>query len=74
MNKVSNLKDHPWSRMTDQERHELKKLGPDTPDIKERQIQLKTKGRKFSKGCYENHKWMTGNIYNLIIKYNLLGV
>ena len=65
INTVSYLKNHPWSQMTEQERLETKWLGPDAPDLKRKQMNVK--GRKFSKDYNEKHKWMTGE--NLLLLY-----
>ena len=46
--------------MNEQERLEVKRLGPDTPDLREQQKDNKQKGREFSKEYYQKHKWMTG--------------
>ena len=56
MNTVERLKERPWSQLSTQEKTEVKRLGPDQPDIKHL---LKT-ARKFSSDWYDKYDWLTG--------------
>ena len=56
MNTVERLKERPWSQLSTQEKTEVKRLGPDQPDIKH----LLTTARKFSSDWYDKYDWLTG--------------
>ena len=56
MNTVQSLKEMPWSRLSLQQKLEVKRLGPDRPDLKPYQ----TTTRKFSADWYSKHDWLTG--------------
>ena len=65
MNSVKSLKERPWLQRTHDERMEIKRLGPDQPDLTEIHNRLKLKGRTFQKGWYTRCPWLTGCIDTL---------
>ena len=74
MNTVSNLKICPFSRLSQQEKLELKRLGPDRPELIRSESSSST-SRKFSQSWYSA---IHGEVYNLgasldVITQMLLG-
>ena len=59
MNTVSNLKICPFSRLSQQEKLELKRLGPDRPELIRSESSSSTL-RKFSQSWYTKYEWLTG--------------
>ena len=59
MNTVSNLKICPFSRLSQQEKLELKRLGPSRPELIRSESSSST-SRKFSQSCYTKYEWLTG--------------
>ena len=55
MNTVKYLRDHPFSQLNGQEKLEVKRLGPDRPELIRSQS-----SRKFSSGWYNKYEWLTG--------------
>eukprot|EP00795_Rhopilema_esculentum_P017770 gene17770-9443_t len=58
MNTVSNIKIRPFSRLTQQEKIEIKRLGPDRPELL--RSQSSASSRKFSTSWYTRYEWLTG--------------
>ena len=56
-NTVSSLKTHPFSRLTQQEKLEVKHLGPDRPELVRSQSSASL--RKFSTSWYTKYEWLT---------------
>ena len=61
MNTVQNLKTTPFHTLSQEEKLEVKRLGPDQPDLKPH-IQTK---RKFLPVWYTKHLWLTGDLVSL---------
>ena len=59
MNTVSNLKICPFSQLSQQEKLELKRLGPDRPEFIRSESSSST-SRKFSRSWYTKYEWLTG--------------
>ena len=59
MNTVSNLKICPFSRLSQQEKLELKRLGRDRPELIRSESSSST-SRKFSQSWYTKYEWLTG--------------
>ena len=63
MNIVSNLKSRPFSRLSQEEKLEVKRLGPDRPELVRSESSSSASSstsRKFSQSWYTKHEWLTG--------------